>query len=77
MLYSRSYTFDKLQLSRFRIRRLKNKTIIMAAVGINGFGRIGRMCLRACIEKGVEVTICIRINRRLGVRDYSSIIEFF
>ncbi|XP_043270415.1 glyceraldehyde-3-phosphate dehydrogenase-like [Venturia canescens] len=27
----------------------------MAAVGINGFGRIGRMCLRACLEKGIEV----------------------
>jgi glyceraldehyde 3-phosphate dehydrogenase len=27
----------------------------MAKVGINGFGRIGRMVLRACIEKGVQV----------------------
>jgi glyceraldehyde 3-phosphate dehydrogenase len=27
----------------------------MAKVGINGFGRIGRLVLRACIEKGVEV----------------------
>jgi len=27
----------------------------MAKVGINGFGRIGRLVLRACIEKGIEV----------------------
>jgi glyceraldehyde 3-phosphate dehydrogenase len=27
----------------------------MAKVGINGFGRIGRLVLRACVEKGVEV----------------------
>jgi len=27
----------------------------MAKVGINGFGRIGRLVLRACIEKGVTV----------------------
>jgi len=27
----------------------------MAKVGINGFGRIGRLVLRACIEKGVNV----------------------
>jgi len=26
----------------------------MAVVGINGFGRIGRMCLRACLEKNIE-----------------------
>ncbi|OAD56271.1 Glyceraldehyde-3-phosphate dehydrogenase, testis-specific, partial [Eufriesea mexicana] len=29
----------------------------MAIVGINGFGRIGRMCLRACIEKDIAVTM--------------------
>lgn len=28
----------------------------MAIVGINGFGRIGRMCLRACLEKRIEVS---------------------
>ena len=27
----------------------------MASVGINGFGRIGRLVLRACIEKGLNV----------------------
>jgi len=27
----------------------------MAKVGINGFGRIGRLVLRACLEKGVNV----------------------
>lgn len=27
----------------------------MAKVGINGFGRIGRLVLRACLEKGTEV----------------------
>jgi len=27
----------------------------MAKVGINGFGRIGRLVLRACIDKGVTV----------------------
>ncbi|RWS21654.1 putative glyceraldehyde 3-phosphate dehydrogenase-like protein, partial [Leptotrombidium deliense] len=27
----------------------------MAKVGINGFGRIGRLVLRACIEKNVSV----------------------
>lgn len=30
---------------------------IIPVVGINGFGRIGRMCLRACIEKNITVTI--------------------
>lgn len=29
----------------------------MAVVGINGFGRIGRMCLRACLEKRIEVQL--------------------
>ncbi|XP_014481921.1 PREDICTED: glyceraldehyde-3-phosphate dehydrogenase-like [Dinoponera quadriceps] len=29
----------------------------MAIVGINGFGRIGRMCLRACLEKRIEVKL--------------------
>ncbi|KAK9310617.1 hypothetical protein QLX08_000159 [Tetragonisca angustula] len=29
----------------------------MAVVGINGFGRIGRMCLRACLEKHVTVNL--------------------
>ncbi|KAH0952281.1 hypothetical protein HN011_005076 [Eciton burchellii] len=29
----------------------------MAVVGINGFGRIGRMCLRACLEKRIEVKL--------------------
>lgn len=27
----------------------------MSKVGINGFGRIGRLVLRACVDKGVEV----------------------
>ncbi|XP_012274947.1 glyceraldehyde-3-phosphate dehydrogenase [Orussus abietinus] len=27
----------------------------MATIGINGFGRIGRMCLRACIENELDV----------------------
>jgi len=27
----------------------------MASVGINGFGRIGRLVLRACVDKGVNV----------------------
>ncbi|XP_012267563.2 glyceraldehyde-3-phosphate dehydrogenase-like [Athalia rosae] len=27
----------------------------MTAIGINGFGRIGRMCLRACLENGLDV----------------------
>ncbi|XP_076752617.1 glyceraldehyde-3-phosphate dehydrogenase [Xylocopa sonorina] len=29
----------------------------MVVVGINGFGRIGRMCLRACIEKDITVKL--------------------
>ncbi|XP_077257798.1 glyceraldehyde-3-phosphate dehydrogenase [Temnothorax americanus] len=29
----------------------------MAVVGINGFGRIGRMCLRACLEKRMDVKL--------------------
>jgi glyceraldehyde-3-phosphate dehydrogenase/erythrose-4-phosphate dehydrogenase len=29
----------------------------MAKVGINGFGRIGRLVLRAALEKGVEVKL--------------------
>ncbi|KAJ8669904.1 hypothetical protein QAD02_001163 [Eretmocerus hayati] len=27
----------------------------MATVGINGFGRIGRMCLRVCLENDIEI----------------------
>lgn len=27
----------------------------MSNIGINGFGRIGRLVLRACIEKGAKV----------------------
>ncbi|KAG6796082.1 glyceraldehyde-3-phosphate dehydrogenase isoform X1 [Apis mellifera caucasica] len=30
---------------------------IIPVVGINGFGRIGRMCLRACIEKDITVKL--------------------
>ncbi|KAK0179098.1 hypothetical protein PV327_007920 [Microctonus hyperodae] len=29
----------------------------MLIVGINGFGRIGRMCLRACLEQGIDVKL--------------------
>ena len=29
----------------------------MSKIGINGFGRIGRLVLRACLEKGANVTI--------------------
>nr|XP_031830666.1 glyceraldehyde-3-phosphate dehydrogenase-like isoform X1 [Nomia melanderi] len=39
----------------------------MAVVGINGFGRIGRMCLRACIEKNIEVKM---INDPYITTDY-------
>ncbi|XP_076662397.1 glyceraldehyde-3-phosphate dehydrogenase [Halictus rubicundus] len=39
----------------------------MATVGINGFGRIGRMCLRACIEKSIEVKL---INDPYITTDY-------
>ncbi|KZC08915.1 PREDICTED: glyceraldehyde-3-phosphate dehydrogenase-like [Dufourea novaeangliae] len=39
----------------------------MAIVGINGFGRIGRMCLRACIEKNIEVAL---INDPYITTDY-------
>jgi glyceraldehyde 3-phosphate dehydrogenase len=28
----------------------------MAKIGINGFGRIGRLVLRAALEKGAEVS---------------------
>jgi len=31
----------------------------MAIVGINGFGRIGRMCLRACLEKNIEASFSL------------------
>ncbi|KAG7205521.1 hypothetical protein KM043_007501 [Ampulex compressa] len=39
----------------------------MNTVGINGFGRIGRMCLRACLEKGIEVKL---INDPYITTDY-------
>ncbi|KAK2587846.1 hypothetical protein KPH14_003943 [Odynerus spinipes] len=39
----------------------------MAVVGINGFGRIGRMCLRACLDKNVEVGL---INDPYITTDY-------
>jgi len=29
----------------------------MTKIGINGFGRIGRLVVRAAIEKGVQVSI--------------------
>ncbi|XP_063995978.1 glyceraldehyde-3-phosphate dehydrogenase-like [Diachasmimorpha longicaudata] len=29
----------------------------MLTVGINGFGRIGRMCLRACLEQNIDVKL--------------------
>lgn len=34
----------------------------MAKVGINGFGRIGRLVLRACLEKGTEACISSTIS---------------
>ncbi|CAK9823958.1 Glyceraldehyde-3-phosphate dehydrogenase [Anthophora retusa] len=39
----------------------------MAVIGINGFGRIGRMCLRVCIEKEVTVKL---INDPYITTDY-------
>ena len=39
----------------------------MAKVGINGFGRIGRLVLRAALEKGVEV---VAINDPFIPLDY-------
>ncbi|XP_046409608.1 glyceraldehyde-3-phosphate dehydrogenase-like [Neodiprion fabricii] len=39
----------------------------MTAVGINGFGRIGRMCLRACLEKNLQVS---HINDPYIAADY-------
>jgi len=38
----------------------------MAVVGINGFGRIGRMCLRACLEKNIEASFQF-IQRKIQV----------
>ena len=31
----------------------------MSKIGINGFGRIGRLVLRAAIEKGAEVMVLL------------------
>ncbi|XP_015178311.1 PREDICTED: glyceraldehyde-3-phosphate dehydrogenase 1-like [Polistes dominula] len=39
----------------------------MAVVGINGFGRIGRMCLRALLEKNIQVNL---INDPYITTDY-------
>ena len=41
--------------SPFRHNLTSNSTT-MAKVGINGFGRIGRLVLRAALEKGVNVS---------------------
>ncbi|XP_043500908.1 glyceraldehyde-3-phosphate dehydrogenase 1-like [Polistes fuscatus] len=49
----------------FVYRRSNDK--IMAVVGINGFGRIGRMCLRALYEKNVQVNL---INDPYITTDY-------
>lgn len=38
--------------TKFSVLRIEKK---MAKIGINGFGRIGRMCLRICLEKNLEV----------------------
>lgn len=46
---------------------------IIPVVGINGFGRIGRMCLRACIEKDITVNdITILIHIILSVENFFS-----
>jgi len=39
----------------FTLLVVRTSASIMAKVGINGFGRIGRLVLRACLEKGTEV----------------------
>lgn len=51
---------------------------IIPVVGINGFGRIGRMCLRACIEKDITVNditiliLSILIHIILSVENFFS-----
>lgn len=50
----------------------------MVKIGINGFGRIGRLVLRAAIEKGVEVVaindplICTDIPYMVYMMKYDS-----
>jgi len=45
------------------IVKLISQTLNMAKVGINGFGRIGRLVLRAALEKGVQVVIAVSRNK--------------
>lgn len=48
----------------------------MAVVGINGFGRIGRMCLRACLEKRIEVSFQIQRKKyKYNVSDENLMIQ--
>ena len=42
-------------------------------VGINGFGRIGRLVLRAAIAKGVQVSL--RTQERFNIKSYRDIIS--
>ena len=44
-----------LYLQFFSLQPLLTNYIKMSKIGINGFGRIGRLVLRAAIEKGAEV----------------------
>jgi hypothetical protein len=42
---------------------------IMSKIGINGFGRIGRLVLRAAVEKGATVSNTFRTNFLLAVME--------
>ena len=45
--------WTKLKLNTFLI--VSETRLNMAAIGINGFGRIGRLVLRAALQKGANV----------------------
>ena len=43
----------------------------MSKIGINGFGRIGRLVLRAAIEKGATVSTIIIITSKCIILTFS------
>ena len=49
------------------VGNIKSPEFVAKKIGINGFGRIGRLVLRAALEKGAEV---VAINDPFIALDY-------
>ena len=54
------------------VAKFEEKKFKMVKIGINGFGRIGRLVLRAALDKGADVSNEVNLNNVI----YKNILTF-